>query len=75
MTIIRISDSSLLELLRADLLSRPDVIAEIMAPDRLRVSVLGSYSESAMRMAILLRVRAWEAAQRSRGVDVEVDLE
>jgi hypothetical protein len=75
MTVIRISDSSLLELLRADLLSRPDVIAEIVAPDRLRVSVLGSYSESAMRMAILLRVRAWEAAQRSRGVDVEVDLE
>jgi hypothetical protein len=75
MTIIKISDPALLELLLADLRDRPDVIAEVAGPDRLRVSVLGSYNQSAMRMAILLRVRAWEAAQRARGFDVEVDLE
>jgi hypothetical protein len=75
MTIIRISDPALLEKLLADLRERPDVVAEIDGPDRLRVSVLGSYNQSAMRMAILLRIRAWEAAQRARGLDVEVDIE
>jgi hypothetical protein len=75
MTIIRISDSSLLEPLLADLRARPDVVAEAVAHDRLRISLLGSYSQSAMRMAILLRIRAWEAVQRARGYDVDVDLE
>jgi protein involved in polysaccharide export with SLBB domain len=75
MTIVRISDPSLLELLLAELTSRPDVVAEIVEGDAIRVSILGSYSESSMRMAILLRIRAWEAAQRARGVDVEVDLD
>jgi len=75
MTIIRINDPSRLELLLADLRARPDVVAEIIAPDRIRVNILGSYNLDAMRLAILLRVRAWEAAQRSRGVDVGVDLE
>ena len=75
MTIIRISDASLLEPLLADLRTRPDVVAEVVADDRLRISLLGSYSQSAMQMAILLRVRAWEVAQRARGFDVEVDLE
>ena len=75
MTTIRISDPSLLELLLADLRSRPDVIAEEIAPDRIRISILGSYSSESMRPALLLRIRAWEAAQRSRGIDVEVDIE
>ena len=75
MTIIRINDPSRLELLLADLRERPDVVAEIIAPDRIRINILGSYNLDAMRLAILLRIRAWEAAQRSGGLDVEVDLE
>ena len=75
MTIIRINDPSRLELLLADLTARPDVVAEVIAPDRIGINILGSYNLDAMRLAILLRIRAWEAAQRSRGVDVEVDLE
>ena len=59
MTIIRINDPSRLELLLADLRARPDVVAEIIAPDRIRVNILGSYNLDAMRLAILLRVRAW----------------
>jgi hypothetical protein len=75
MPIVRISDPSLLELLIEDLTARPDVIAEIVDTDAIRVSLLGSFNESSMRLAILLRIRAWEAAQRARGVDVEVDVD
>jgi hypothetical protein len=75
MPIIRISDPSLLELLLADLRARPEVVAQAVAKDRIRVGILGSYNASSMRLAVLLRIRAWEAAQRSRGRDVEVDLE
>jgi hypothetical protein len=35
------------------------------------LSLLGSYASDAMRMELYLRVRAWEAAQRSKGVEVE----
>ena len=66
MTMIRINDPSRLELLLADLRERPDVVAEIIAPDRIRINILGSYNLASMRLAILLRIRAWEAAQRSR---------
>ena len=41
----------------------------------IRVSVLGSYSAEGMRVAIYLRVRAWESAQQARGVDVRVELD
>ena len=75
MTTIWLSDPSMVELLLADLKARPDVVAEIVEPDRIRISLLGSYSGDAMRLAILLRVRAWEAVQRARGIDVEVELE
>jgi hypothetical protein len=75
MTTIRINDPALLGLLVADLLDRPDVIAEPIEPDRVSVSLLGSYNAQAMRMQIELRLRAWEAAQRSRGVDVKLELE
>ncbi len=75
MTTIRISDKSMLELLLADLTARPDVVADVVSPDSLRISILGSFNRDALRLATLLRVRAWEAAQRSRGHDVYVDLE
>lgn len=75
MPIVRISDPSLLEVLLADLSARPDVVTEIVGADAIRVSVLGSYNASSMRLAILLRIRAWQAAQRSRGFEVDVELD
>jgi hypothetical protein len=53
MTMIRINDPSRLELLLADLRERPDVVAEIIAPDRIRINILGSYNLASMRLAIL----------------------
>jgi hypothetical protein len=75
MTTIRISDASMLELLLADLTARPDVVANVVAPDKLEISIIGSLRSDAMRLATLLRIRAWESAQRSRGFDVYVDIE
>jgi hypothetical protein len=75
MTIVRVSDASLVERLLADLQARPDVIAEVVGPNRVRISLLGSYNQEAMALAILLRVRAWEAGQRARGVAVDVEIE
>ncbi len=48
-----------------------DVVAEQITANEVRLSLLGSYASDAMRMELYLRVRAWEAAQRSRGVEVE----
>jgi hypothetical protein len=36
------------------------------------LSLLGSYREVAMLMELYLRVRAWEAAQRAKGAEVEI---
>ena len=74
MTLLRISDPGLLELLRADLQSRDDLVAEIVDDRTLQVDILGSYGEQGMRMATELRVQAWVASQRARGVDVTVDV-
>jgi hypothetical protein len=38
------------------------------------VDILGSYGVEGMRLATTLRVQAWVAAQRARGVDVTVEL-
>ena len=74
MTLVRISDPSLLELLCADLRSRGDIIAEVAGDDTLQVDILGSYGVEGMRMATELRLRAWEEAQRARGLDVHVEI-
>lgn len=74
MTLLRISDPTLLQLLRADLQSRDDLVAEIVDDHTLQVDILGSYGEQGMRLAAALRVQAWVAAQHSRGVDVTVDV-
>ncbi len=74
MTTVRLSDPSLRDLLIADLRSRPDLIVAPVDEDTLEVSLLGSYNLEAMRMAIDLRVRAWEAAQRANGRLIRVDL-
>lgn len=73
-TLLRISDPSLLDLLCADLRSRGDIVAEIVGDDTLQVDILGSYGVEGLRMATALRVRAWEEAQRARGVDVHVEI-
>jgi hypothetical protein len=73
-TLLRISDPGLLELLRADLQSRDDLVAEVLDDRTLQVDILGSYGEQGMRLAAELRVQAWVAAQRARGVDVTVDV-
>jgi hypothetical protein len=73
-TLLRISDPGLLQLLRADLQSRDDLVAEIVDDRTIRVDILGSYGDQGMRLATSLRVQAWIAAQRARGVDVTVEV-
>jgi hypothetical protein len=75
MTLIRISDSALLATLLADLEQRPDVVASAVSETSIRVSILGSYHHEAQRLAAYLRIRAWEAAQHARGIDVRVEIE
>ena len=74
MTLLRISDPGLLELLRADLQSRDDLVAEVVDDRTLQIDILGSYGEQGMRLAAALRVQAWVAAQRARGLDVSVEV-
>jgi len=69
---LRVSDPALVPELMEFLRSRLDVVAEQVGEDEVSVSLLGSYGSDSMRMALYLRVRAWEAAQRSRGVEVEL---
>jgi hypothetical protein len=73
-TLVRISDPSLLDLLCADLRSRGDIVAEAIDDDTIQVDILGSYSLEGMRMATELRLRAWEEAQRARGMDVRIEI-
>jgi hypothetical protein len=75
MTIVRISDPTLLLSLRAHLASNADCIATALRADTLDVTVLGSYREDAMDLETELRVRSWEAAQRARGIDVVVEFD
>jgi hypothetical protein len=75
MTLIRISDSTLLATLLADLGERPDLVATAVSATSIQVSILGSYNHKALRIATYLRIRAWEAAQHARGIDVRVEIE
>jgi hypothetical protein len=68
---IRVSDPALVPELVEFLRSRLDVVADQISPNEVSLSLLGSYGEDAMRMELYLRVRAWEAVQRARGVEVE----
>lgn len=74
MTTLRLSDPELRDLLIADLRTRIDLIVEPVDQDTIEVSLLGSYSIEAMRLAIDLRVRAWVAAQCAAGRTVHVEL-
>ena len=74
MTIIRLNSALAAELLLTYLRERPDIAAEIIGPNTLRVSVLGSYRSDALQMELALRLRAWEEAARARGLDVSAQL-
>jgi len=75
MPTIRLNDPALADDLLVELRSHGDILAEEIGPGSIRVSVLGSYSAEGMRVAIYLHVRAWEAAQRAKGIDVRVELD
>ena len=71
--LVRISDPTYLFALRAHLVERADCIATPVGRDTLDVTILGSYNVEAMDLETQLRVRAWEEAERARGVDLRCD--
>jgi len=73
-TTLRLSHSELRDELIADLRSRGDLIVASIDETTIEVSLLGSYNADAMRLAIYLRVRAWEAGQRAAGRDIRIDV-
>ena len=75
MTIVRTNSSAVTRLLLAYLSAISDIAAESVDDCEVRVSLLGSYREDAMQLALYLRLRAWEAGQRAEGVDVQLDLD
>jgi hypothetical protein len=72
---LRLNNDEAAELLAEHLRGQDDLAVERVAPGRIRVSVLGSFGAEAMRLELFLRLRAWEAAERSRGRDVRVELD
>jgi hypothetical protein len=68
---IRVSDPGLVDDL-ADSLANIDAVVDHVGGGELEVSLLGSYDDDAMRMELYLRLRAWEAAHRARGAEVEI---
>ncbi|HET7127552.1 MAG TPA: hypothetical protein VFJ93_00570 [Gaiellaceae bacterium] len=75
MTVVRTNSSAATRLLVAYLEAATDIAAESIGAREVRVSLLGSYREDAMRLALYLRLRAWEAGQRADGKDVRLDLD
>jgi hypothetical protein len=68
---LRVSDPAFVPELLEFLQSRLDTVAERVGENEVELALLGSYAEDAMRLELYLRVRAWEAGQRARGVEVE----
>ncbi|MGZ4338457.1 MAG: hypothetical protein ACXVQ3_00220 [Gaiellaceae bacterium] len=75
MTTVRMNSSLAAQLLLAHLRESTDVTVGLVSPDTVRVSLLGSYREDAMRLELYLRLRAWEAAQRAQGIEVRIELD
>jgi hypothetical protein len=75
MTIVRTNSSAATRLLLAYLSAVSEIAAEPVGDREVRVSLLGSYREDAMQLALYLRLRAWEAGQRAEGVDVTLELD
>jgi hypothetical protein len=71
---IRISDPNLLQQLVNDLSQETALVVTQVDEDRLLIQILGSYSSDGMRLATFLRLRAWEAAQRTQGNKVFVEI-
>ena len=74
MTRVHVSDRQSFAVLLADLRDHPELVVEPIDGETIEVAVLGSYDLEAMRLAIYLRIRAWEAGQRAQGRDVHVEL-
>jgi hypothetical protein len=70
--VFRISDPTVLSDLVEELAARHDCLAEVIGPNRLSVSVLGSYNNDALELEVELRVRAWQAVRSSHDVEVDV---
>jgi hypothetical protein len=60
--------------LQAELSREIGVFVERLDDVTLRVSLVGSYRLERMEFEVALRVRVWEAAQRSRGRVVHVEI-
>jgi hypothetical protein len=75
MTLVRTNSSEATRLLLAYLGTASDIAVEPVGERELRISLLGSYREDAMRLALYLRLRAWEAGRRAEGFDVKLELE
>jgi hypothetical protein len=69
---IRVSDASATDELIDYLESRIETVVERVNDQELEVALLGSYNADAMQMELYLRIRAWEAARRAAGVQVEI---
>jgi hypothetical protein len=75
MTIVRANSSASAQLLLAHLRDANDMAVEVVGADTLRINLLGSYRDESMRMEIHLRLRAWEKAQRAKGIEIRLELE
>jgi hypothetical protein len=75
MTIVKTNSNAATRLLLAYLTAVSDIAVEPVGSREVRISLLGSYREDAMRLALYLRLRAWEAARRAEGVDVKLELD
>ena len=65
---VRLSSADLLDELLEFLRAEPGAVVEQVSDDEVEVSLLGSFQQDALRMQLELRLRAWEATQRARGV-------
>ncbi len=75
MPVFRVSEPDVLPSLLEHLTARGDCLAEVIGPNTLCVSVLGSYNSDAMEMEVELRIHAWQAAQRARGLEADIALD
>jgi hypothetical protein len=69
---LRVTDPARIPELLAYLESTPDVVADVVGDDEVEISLVGSYALDSMRMELILRIRAWEAAHASNQRVVEV---
>jgi hypothetical protein len=74
MAIIQVNNPDAAASLLAHFGTQEDLWAEQVGPETVRASVLGSYSFEAMNVELVLRLRAWEAAERARGNVVTADV-